>query len=126
MSDQNQSERRKHNRVKFNGEMTLRPVVPSKSGNILKVQTHGISTKGCEISEDGIRFKLTNQKLNSELLKVNFTIHKFKSIDAYGKLAWKKGETHGLHFIVLDEDSRGYIREYVKNQKNKFQQALSN
>jgi len=117
MTDANQPDKRKHNRIKFDGDITIHPVMQSKSGNILEVQSKGISAKGGDLSEGGIRLEIGDTNSPTDILKINFKVQKFKSIDAYAKLAWKSGNSYGLQFIVLDDDSRTQIRNYVDKQK---------
>ena len=117
MTDANQPDKRKHNRIKFDGDVTIHPVMQSKSGNILEVQARGITARGGDISEGGIRLELGDTNSPTDILKVNFKVQKFKSVDAYAKLAWKSGTSYGLQFIVLDDDSLSQIRNYVDKQK---------
>lgn len=114
-SDKN--EKRKFQRIKFDGDVTIHPVMQSKSGNILEVQAKGIPAKGNDISEGGIRLELGDTNSPTDILKINFKVQKFKTVDAYAKLAWKSGNTCGLQFIVLDEDSKNQIHSYVEKQK---------
>jgi len=115
--DANHNEKRKFNRIKFDGDVTIHPVMQSKSGNILEVQPEGVPAKGSDISEGGIRLELGDTNSPTDILKINFKVQKFKTVDAYAKLAWKSGGTCGLQFIVLDDDSRVQIRTYIDKQK---------
>jgi hypothetical protein len=117
MADTNQPDKRKHHRIKFDGDVTVNPVMQSKSGNILEVQAAGLAAKGSDISEGGIRLELGDTNSPTDILKINFKIQKFKTIDAYVKLAWKSGNTYGLQFIVLDDESRNIIRNFVEKKK---------
>jgi hypothetical protein len=109
-------DKRKYNRIQFDGDITFHPVMPS-AGNVLEVQPQGLSAKGSDISEEGLRLEIGDTRSPGDILKVKFAVQKYKSVDAYGKLAWKKGKYYGLHFFILDEDSRGQIREYVEKRK---------
>ncbi len=117
MKDDANNEKRKFNRIKFDGDVTIHPVMQSKSGNILEVQSKGIPAKGSDISEGGIRLEVGDTNSPTDILKINFKVQKFKTVDAYAKLAWKSGNTYGLQFIVLDDDSRNQIHSYVEKQK---------
>jgi hypothetical protein len=110
-------DKRKHHRIQFDGDITLHPVMPSQADNVLEVQSQGISAKGSDISEEGLRLEIGDTRSPGDILKVKFSVEKFKSVDAYGKLAWKKGNYYGLHFFVLDSDSRSQIREYIDKRK---------
>jgi len=117
MTDANQPDKRKHNRIKFDGDVTIHPVMQSKSGNILEVHDKSIVAKAGDISEGGIKLELGDTNSPTDILKINFKVQKFKTVDAYAKLAWKSGNSYGLQFIVLDEDSRGQIKSYIDKQK---------
>jgi hypothetical protein len=117
MGDTNPQDKRKHNRIKFDGDVIIHPVMQSESGNILEVQGKAITAKGGDISEGGIRLELGDTNSPTDILKVSFKFQKAKPVDAYARLAWKSGGTYGLQFIVLDDDSRAQIRSYVEKQK---------
>ncbi len=117
MRDDANNEKRKFSRIKFDGDVTIHTVMQSKSGNILEVQSTGIAAKGNDISEGGIRLEIGDTNSPTDILKINFKVQKFKTVEAYAKLAWKSGNTCGLQFIVLDDDSRGQIRSYIEKQK---------
>jgi len=117
MTGSKRQDKRKHNRVKFDGDVTLHPVTASHLGDVLEVQSQGISTKGNDLSEEGLKLEIGDTRSPGDILKVKFTVQKFKSVDAYGKLTWKKGKYGGLHFFILDSDSRGQIREYIDKRK---------
>ena len=44
MPDSQQPEKRKHSRIKFDGDVKIHPVMQSKSGNILEVQNKEIAS----------------------------------------------------------------------------------
>jgi hypothetical protein len=117
MADTNKPDKRKHQRIKFDGDVTIHPVMQSQSGNILEVQGKGIVAKGKDISEGGIGLELGDTNSPIDILKVVFKVQEFKSIDVYAKLAWKSGNTYGLQFIVLDDDTRSQINNYLEKKK---------
>jgi hypothetical protein len=117
MSDAHQPNKRKHNRIKFEGDITIHPVMQSESGNILEVQKKGIVAKGSDISEGGIRLELGDTNSPSDMFKVNFKIQKSEPVDVYAKIVWKSGTACGLQFLVMDDHSREQIRGYVDKKK---------
>ncbi len=117
MSDHGKNERRKFPRVKFDDQVTIHQVTESKSGNVFEVQGNPIVVKAQDVSEGGIRLELADSTGPSKILKVNFQIQKNKSVDVYTKLAWKSGDSCGLQFIVLDDETRKQIQSFVDKQK---------
>jgi hypothetical protein len=105
-----ESDKRKHLRIKFDGAVNIYPVTQSKSGNIFEVQAKGKTAQGGDISEGGIRLVIQDGNEPKDILKLNFKIKKFKSAEVYAKLVWKKGDTFGMRFILLDDDFRSQIR----------------
>jgi hypothetical protein len=107
-------ERRKHPRVKFEERIKIHPVVVSKSGNVFEVQGSPLTVKAFDLSEGGIRLELGIPRPPSHILKVNFQIHKDKSVDVYSKLVWVSDKFLGYQFIVVDEEAQQVIRELLK------------
>ena len=118
MKDANQQEKRKHTRVKFEGEVTIHQVRQSVSENILEVDGEPIKVKLDDFSEAGLRLDLGDTQHPTEILKVKFSVKKFKTVDGYAKLTWKMGSNCGFRFIVLDKDSREQIENYIAKKKN--------
>jgi len=117
MADSQQPEKRKHSRIKFDGDVKIHPVMQSKSGNILEVQNKEIAAKSDDLSEGGICLEIGDTNAATDILKLTFSIKKDKAVDAYAKLAWKSGAKCGLQFIVLDDESRKQIKDYVDKKK---------
>ncbi len=117
MADFQQPEKRKHSRIKFDGDVKIHPVMQSKSGNILEVQSKEITAKSDDLSEGGICLELGDTHAATDILKLTFNIKKEKAVDVYAKLAWKSGAKCGLQFIVLDDESRKQIKDYVEKKK---------
>jgi hypothetical protein len=120
------NDRREHTRTQFNGLITLYPVRPSKSGHILELEPDQIMAQAQDISESGIRFEVDDSDFSNDILKISFYIQNLKLVDVYAQLAWKDNKVCGLQFKFLDNLSRGYIRDYVENQKNEDLSTLSN
>ena len=118
MSDSNQPNKRKHNRIKFDGDISIHPVMQSLSGNILEVTQKAIRAKGGDIREGGIRLELGDTNSPNDIFKVHFKIQSSESVEAYAKLVWKSGTTCGLQFLVLDESSREQIKNHVEKKKS--------
>ena len=118
MSDSNQPNKRKHNRIKFDGDISIHPVMQSVSGNILEVTQKAIKAKGGDISEGGIRLELGDTNSPNDMFKVHFKIQTSQPVEAYAKLVWKSGTTCGLQFLVLDETSREQIKNHVEKKKS--------
>jgi hypothetical protein len=117
MINNNQHDKRKHRRIKFHKDVVIHSVMPASSGNILEVQQgDGIKVKGSDISEGGIRLEIEDTKFATPFLQIRLNIQKFKSVITYVKTVWNRGNTYGLQFLYLDNDSREQIREYVDNQ----------
>jgi c-di-GMP-binding flagellar brake protein YcgR len=112
-----QPEKRKHSRIKFDGDVQIHPVMQSKSGNILEVQDKTLVGKSDDLSEGGICLEVGDTNSATEILKLTFNVQKAKTVDAYAKLAWKSGSRCGLQFIVLDDDSRKQIKDFVDKKK---------
>jgi c-di-GMP-binding flagellar brake protein YcgR len=118
MSDTNPPNKRKHNRIKFDGDISIHPVMQSVSGNILEVAQKAIKAKGGDISEGGIRLELGDTNSPNDIFKVHFKIQTSATVEAYAKLVWKSGHTCGLQFLVLDESSKEQIRNHVEKKKS--------
>ena len=106
-------ERRKFTRAKFDETVTLHNVTESKSGNVFEVEGHPITVKAQDVSEGGIKLEFADTASPSKIYKLNFKIPKNGSVDIYSKLAWKSDGSFGLQFIVVDEEVRKHIRNYV-------------
>ena len=119
MTPLNQPDRQKYHRIKFNTQVNIHPVIESTSGNVLEVPTAGYTVKSRDVSEGGIRLKMRGTDSPTKILKLNFIIQTSKTVDAYAKLVWKKGDLYGFQYIVLDDDSRGQIRDYVEVERQK-------
>ena len=117
MKDVHPQEKRKHTRVRFDGDVTIHHVRQSVSENILEVDGEPIKAKLDDFSEAGLRLDLGDTQHPTEILKVKFTVKKYKSVDGYARLAWKKGSNYGFRFIVLDKDSRQQIENYIIKKK---------
>ena len=111
------SDKRQHVRVKFSGDLTIYHVQPSKSGYIFEVQEKPISAKLDDVSEAGLKLEIGDTKLATDILKVNFNVKKSEPVNAFAKMVWKNGNCCGLQFIMLDEDSRKRIKNYISKQK---------
>jgi len=111
------NDRRKYNRAKFSEEVTVHKVTESKSGNVFEVQGKSLTVQAQDVSEGGIRLELADVDSPSKIFKLNFKLPKNGSVDVYSKLAWKDGQSCGLQFIVLDEESRKQIKGYVSKSK---------
>jgi len=107
-------ERREHTRVKFADQVQIYPVVESKSGNIFEVQNNPIAVKAVDLCEGGIRLELSFPKPPSQIFKLNFRIHKDKTVDVYGKTTWFSGKFLGCKFIALDAETRQVIRDFIE------------
>jgi c-di-GMP-binding flagellar brake protein YcgR len=107
-------ERRKHTRVKFEEHVKIHPVQESKSGNVFEVQGNPLTVKAFDLSEGGIRLELGIPRPPSHILKVNFRVHKDRTIDVYSKLVWVSDKYLGYKFIVVDEEARKIIREVLE------------
>jgi hypothetical protein len=107
-------ERRKHPRARFEDNVQIHPVIESKSGNVFEVQGNPLTLKAVDLSEGGIRLELGIPKPPSHILKLNFQVHKDKSVDVYSKLAWTSDKFLGYQFIVVDEETRKVIRDLVE------------
>jgi hypothetical protein len=118
MTDANKPNKRKHNRIKFEGDITIHPVMQSASGNILEVTQKEIKAKGGDLSEGGIRLELGDTNSPNDILKVHFNIQAARAVDVYAKLVWKSGTTCGLQFLVLDADAREMIRNHVEKKSS--------
>lgn len=108
------SERRKYRRAQFEGQVTVHPVIESKSGNVFEVQDKPVTVTANNISEGGIRVEGQVQPSKSQIFKLNFQIQKNKAVDVYSKLAWAAEGMVGLQFIVADEEMRKMIRSYIE------------
>ena len=108
------SERRKYRRAHFDGQVTVHPVVESKSGNVFEVQDKPMMVPAQDISEGGIRLTGPVNPSKSHIFKLNFQVQKNKSVDVYSKLAWAAEGMVGLQFIVADEEMRKMIRSYIE------------
>ena len=106
-------DRRKHPRVKYEDKVQIHPVIESKSGNVFEVQGNPLTVNSYDLSEGGIRLELGIPKPPSHILKLNFRVHKDKSVDVYSKLAWTSDKFHGYQFIVVDEETKKIIRDLV-------------
>jgi hypothetical protein len=106
-------ERRKHLRAKFSENVTIHRVIESSSGNVFEVQGNPIIVKAGDVSEGGIRVEIDNASAPTKILKLNFQIQKNKPIDVYTRLAWTENGNCGLQFIVLDDEIRQQIQDYV-------------
>jgi hypothetical protein len=108
------SERRKYKRAQFKESIVVHPVIESKSGNVYEVGGDPIEVKSMDVSEGGLRLQLLTPVPPHKMLKVNFELPKNKLIDVYTKITWVNGALCGLQFIVLDENTRQFIRGYVE------------
>jgi hypothetical protein len=106
-------ERRKHARVKFEGDLTVYHVQPSKSGNIFEEQTKPTLVKIVDISEGGIKLDGGGAIISMDILKINFNVQESQPITGYAGMAWKSGSSCGLQFMVLAESTRQLIKNYV-------------
>lgn len=114
-----QNERRKHPRVKFDETVTVYKVTESKSGNVYEVQESPLVVKAKDVSEGGIRLKYVTEDKENKILKLSFQIPKDGQVEVCSKLVWDKDGHCGVEFIVLDEEVRRNIREFVgKASKN--------
>ncbi len=114
-ASERKDERRKHSRVRFLDQVQIHPVVESKSGNVLEVQGNPLTVKAVDLSEGGIRLELGIPKPPSHILKLNFRVNKDKTVDVYSKLAWNSEKHLGYQFIVVDEETRKAIRDFVNH-----------
>jgi c-di-GMP-binding flagellar brake protein YcgR len=108
------AERRKYKRVEFKESVVVHPVLESKSGNVYEVGESSLRVKSVDVSEGGLRLLLSEPVSAGKILKVNFQSSKSKMSDIYTKIAWANGALCGLQFIVLDEPTRQFIRDYVE------------
>ena len=106
-------EKRKHVRVKIDGDLTIYHVQPSVSGNIYEVHAKPLVARISDVSENGIKMEVGDAHLPTEILKVKFNVHKHEPVDAYAKMVWKNGASCGLQFIILEKQSHRRIKEYV-------------
>lgn len=111
---EHKEDRRKHPRAKFEDQVQIHPVVESKSGNVFEVQGNPLIVKAFDLSEGGIRLELGIPKPPSHILKLNFRVHKDKTVDVYSKLAWVSDKYLGYKFIVEDDETRKAIRDFVE------------
>lgn len=117
VATENQSERRKHPRARFQEEVTIHKVVESRSGNVFEVQGEPIRVHAKDLSEGGIQLSIRWPQSPTSLMKLNFELKKDESVDVYTKLAWSGHGACGLQFVVLDERIRGWIKEWVGRKK---------
>jgi c-di-GMP-binding flagellar brake protein YcgR len=111
------SERRKYTRAKFHEPVELHPVVESKSGNVFEVQEDHISAEAKDLGEGGIRLNISNTDSPVKIFKLTFQLTKTRMVDVYSKLAWSEEGFCGLQFIVVDEEVRRAIRNYVEKSR---------
>lgn len=109
----NTEEKRRFHRAKFQETVTVHKVVESNSGNVFEVQGNPITVKAGDVSEGGIRLEIGEAEAPTKILKINFQIQKNQTIDVYTRLAWAQNGECGLQFIVLDEEIRQIIQNYV-------------
>jgi hypothetical protein len=110
------NERRKHSRTKFHEAVTIHNVVESKSGNVFEVSGVPVTATAKDVSEGGIRIEVEMSPSSSKIFKLNFKVQKDKVVDVYSKLAWTRGGSLGLQFIVADEELRRLIRQFVEKR----------
>jgi hypothetical protein len=108
------AERRKHKRVEFKESILVHPVLESKSGNVYEVGESALTVKSLDLSEGGLRVMISEPVTAGKILKVHIQSPKSKMSDIYTKIAWANGALCGLQFIVLDENTRQFIRGYVE------------
>ncbi len=112
-SGNDKPERRKYTRAQFSETVTVHNVTESKSGNVFEVEGRPITVRAQDVSEGGMKLEFAETASPSQIYKLNFKIPKNGSVDVYSKLAWKGDGSFGLQFIVLDEEVRKHIRNYV-------------
>ena len=106
-------ERRRHSRAKFNETISVYKVVESKSGNVYEILGNPLVVKAKDLSEGGMRLQFINEDKDNKILKLSFQIPNDGKVEVCSKLVWAKDGHSGLEFIVLDEEVRRDIREYV-------------
>jgi hypothetical protein len=112
-------ERRKYPRAGFDETITVYKVVESKSGNVYEIQGNPLVIKAKDVSEGGMRLQFINEDKNNKILKLSFQIPNDGKVEVCSKLVWAKDGHSGLEFIVLDEEVRRNIRNFVgKNSKS--------
>jgi hypothetical protein len=107
-------EKRNCLRTNLRGELIIHPVKELAAGNALEVEEKPIFGQIKNISEGGLRFRIASADRLKEIVKVNFTVERFRRVDAYARLTWKDKKDFGFKFIVLDEDSKEQIRNFVE------------
>jgi hypothetical protein len=112
--DTRRPDRQKYQRVHFNDQVTVYPVIPSSYG-VLEIPEKSTLAQCHDISESGIRLKLKRGQHPTEILKVRLKLQSAKPLDVYAKLIWKKGPVCGFQYIVLNDADREQIRAYVNN-----------
>jgi hypothetical protein len=106
-------ERRKHSRARFDETITVYKVVESKSGNVYEILGNPLVVKAKDVSEGGIRLQFVNEDKDNKILKLSFQIPNDGKVEVCSKLVWAKEGHSGLEFIVLDEEVRRNIRDFV-------------
>ncbi|HTA77100.1 MAG TPA: PilZ domain-containing protein [bacterium] len=108
-------EKRKHYRADLSVKVTLYPVTENPKG--LEVPDHGFEAKSCDISENGIRLELNDTDPLALILKLEFKIDKKNFIEIFARLIWQIDEYCGFQCIVMSDEARAKIRDYVKKHK---------
>ena len=108
-------ERRKYPRTKFDEIITVYKVVESKSGNVYEILGNPLVVKAKDVSEGGIKLQFVTEENDKQnkILKLSFQIPDDGKVEVCSKLVWAKDGHSGLEFIVLDEEVRSNIREFV-------------
>ncbi len=117
MKKTKQPEHRQHERVEFNADVTIYPVIDSKSGNVLEIPSDGITVQCRDISEGGISLQMAPMNSSVSIVKINFKLRAYKPVDAFAKLIWNNGGACGFQYIILDDKSRSHIRGFVNENK---------
>jgi len=105
------AEKREHKRFKFRRLLKVSAVVPSKSGNILEVQTGAFEIFSHDISEGGLRFDNMKKFDQNSLFKVDVELSKNQVVETIGKITWADRYQCGLNFLMTGQDFKKNIRQ---------------
>ena len=103
-------EKRAFNRFEFQKPVQVFSVLPSKSGNILEVESRPFKGKLHDISEGGLRVAVPKKFSANSILKLHFKIHHPQAVEVYGKIIWAQKKLCGIRFVLTDDLVRKGVR----------------
>ena len=104
------AEKREFDRFDFQKPVLIYPVSPSKSGNILEVESRSLEAKAHNISEGGLKLVTPQSFPENSILKLNFKVKKDQTVEVYGKIMWSEQKSCGVRFVLADPEARQGIR----------------